>query len=356
MHSRRGFMGLVAGMAATPRLGWADAGNPSYLACAREADGGFALFGLSAAGADLFRVALPARGHAGARHPQRPLAVVFARRPGTYALVIDCATGAVLHRLVPPAGRHLNGHGAFIHGGAVLATVEQDAATSDGRIGLWSVDDGWRRIGEIGSGGIGPHDLRILPDGLTMVVANGGIATDPDDRAKLNLATMRPNLTYLSARGEIVDLAEPEPDLRQGSIRHLAVAPDGTVAFAMQWEGDPYAAPPLLGLHRQGSAPILAELPEPEALAMSGYAGSIAVGAAGREVAITSPRGGRVQRFDLAGRFLGAVARADVCGIAPMADGFLASDGAGGLLTLEGTELRPLALAPRAWDNHIVLV
>ena len=93
MTSRRAFLaGLVA--VAAPKPSWADAGSPRWLACAREANGTYALFGIAEDGADTFRLPLPARGHAGAAHPTRPEAVAFARRPGAFALVLDCGSGA----------------------------------------------------------------------------------------------------------------------------------------------------------------------------------------------------------------------------------------------------------------------
>jgi len=122
----------------------------------------------------------------------------------------------------------------------------------------------------------------------------------------------------------------------------------------MQWEGEPGAAPPLLGLHRMGGAPVLAQAPLADELAMQGYAGSVAFSGAGHEIAITSPRGGRVHRFSDDGAFLAALSRADVCGLAPMGRGYLASDGLGGLISIDTTTPMPLARAECAWDNHIV--
>ena len=139
MATRRAFLATLLAAGAAPRLGWADVGQPTYLAAAREPDGGFAMFGLDEAGADMFRVPLPARGHAGAAHPTRAEAVAFARRPGRFALVIDCASGTVRHNLTPPEGMNFNGHGAFSPDGAMLFTSEQMADTSAGRIGMWDV-------------------------------------------------------------------------------------------------------------------------------------------------------------------------------------------------------------------------
>jgi hypothetical protein len=98
----------------------------------------------------------------------------------------------------------------------------------------------------------------------------------------------------------------------------------------------------------------LAEAPEAEARLMQGYAGSVAWSGGGTEVAITSPKGGRVQRFDAAGQFLGSLARSEVCGVAPLGTGFLLSDGLGDLLACEGVEARALARAGVVWDNHVV--
>ncbi|WP_109464653.1 DUF1513 domain-containing protein [Albibacillus kandeliae] len=355
MIPRRAFLASLLAAGAAPTLGWADVGNPSYIAAAKLGDGSFALFGLAADGAQRFQVPLPARGHAGAGHPTRAIAVAFARRPGTFALVLDCASGEVLHRLHAPDNRHFNGHGIFVDGGAVLLTAEQVSEGSAGRIGVWDADKGFKRIGEFDSHGIGPHDLRLLPDGETLVIANGGIQTDPHTRAKLNTETMRPNLTYMDQQGNVLEQYELDEDLHQNSIRHLAMREDGLIAFAMQWEGEENAAPPLLGLHRRGwDAPVLAEAPLADELAMDAYAGSVAFTGSGEEVAITSPRGGRVHRFAPDGTFLGVVSRTDVCGLATHGNGFLASDGLGGLITIENGEARPANRADCAWDNHIV--
>ncbi|WP_168192189.1 DUF1513 domain-containing protein [Pararhodobacter marinus] len=346
MTSRRAFLaGLMA--VAAPKPSWADAGSPRWLACAREADGAYALFGLAADGADTFRLPLPARGHAGAAHPTRPEAVAFARRPGAFALVLDCATGALIRDLTPPDGMQFNGHGAFTAEGDILYTVEQRATDSRGFLGIW--DSAYRRIGQIETGGIGPHEMLRLPGG-GFAVANGGIATDPADRTKLNLPDMAPSLVYVEddAIAEEVTL---DPALHFASIRHLAHE-DGTLAFAMQWEGPAGQVVPLLGLHRRGAAPILASAPGPEQALMQGYAGSVAFSQG--EVAITSPRGGRLHRFDARGAFLGATPRADICGLAPCPGGFLTTDGGGGVLRVTGGQARPLGLRPRAWDNHIV--
>lgn len=355
MATRRQILGgLLA--SALPRLSWADAGSPTFVAAARDAGGAFALHGMTANGAPLFTIPLPARGHAAAAHPTRPEVVAFARRPGTYALVIGCASGTVLARLSPPEGRQFNGHGAFSLDGSRLYTSEVVAETSEGRIGLWDAS-GYLRLGEVASGGIGPHEVRRMPDSDVLVVANGGIRTDPEDRSKLNLETMRPNLSYLSAGGDLLEKVELDADYSQNSIRHLALAADGTVAFAMQWEGDPADPVPLLGLHRRGETARLCAPPEAEAFAMKGYAGSIAFDALGGLLAVTSPKGGVVQLFDAEGAARGTYSRLDACGVAAAdGGGFIVTDGGGAISHLATGGLRPLQTGASAWDNHLVRI
>ena len=354
MTTRRGFMASLLAASALPGLSWADAGNPSYLAAAKVPDGRFALHGLSDAGQSLFSIPLPARGHAATAHPTRPEAVAFARRPGIYAIILSCANGAVLARLAPPADTQFNGHGCFSQDGSVLYTSEVIADSSEGRIGLWDATADYRRIGSWASGGIGPHDVKRLPGHDILVVANGGIKTDPDDRTKLNIDSMQPNLSYLDAAGQISDVITLGSDLAQNSIRHLSIAPDGMVAFAMQWEGDPAEPVPLLGLHNRGGDPQLCIVPDDQMFTMQGYAGSIAFDLAGLEVAITSPQGGAVHIFGRDGEFRAGLSRADACGIAAGINGFLLTDGFGVVSQIKDHAMLALTQNPASWDNHLI--
>ncbi|TCO73336.1 DUF1513 domain-containing protein [Rhodovulum euryhalinum] len=358
MTSRRGFLAGLLAAGVVPKPGWADAGDPAYLTAARLPDRSYWLFGLTETGDELFRLPLPDRGHAAAAHPARPEAVAFARRPGTFAVVIDCVTGASKAVLESPPGRHFYGHGAFSADGGLLFAPENDYKAARGVIGIWDAARGYARLGEFSSGGVGPHDARLLPDGETIVVANGGIETHPEaGRTKLNLSTMRPNLTYLRLDGTAVDQTELDPALHRNSIRHLAVGPDGLVAFAMQWEGDLAAHPPLLGLHRMGGTPRLLAAGDEDHRRMQGYAGSIALAPASGQVAITSPRGGLVQMFDtVTGTCLASHAGPDVCGVSDAGRGFLITAGTG-IVSLAGAQGEIWRRRHACqWDNHLVRV
>ncbi|SLN42863.1 hypothetical protein PSA7680_02133 [Pseudoruegeria aquimaris] len=295
MTNRRSFLAGLLAAGALPRRTWAQAGGAAFLSAARAPDGHHLLCGLTPRGEIAFSLPLPDRGHAAAAHPHLAQAIAFARRPGTYAIVLDCISGKQLARLEAPGGRHFYGHGTFSMDGTTLFTTENDYDGGRGVIGVWNAENGYRRLGEFDSGGTGPHDIQRLPDGKTLVVANGGIETHPDTgRLKLNIPTMRPNLTYLSPEGRLLEKIELGPAHQKNSIRHLAVDATGTVAFAMQWQGADSPELPLLGLHDRSGNQLrfaaAASIPR-----MKGYLGSVATTPDGGTLATTSPRGSRLQ-------------------------------------------------------------
>ena len=356
MASRRAFLAGMLASGLAPMPSWADAGSPAFLSAARFPDGSYRLVGLSARGEALFKLPLPGRGHAAAAHPSKPQAVAFARRPGTFALVIDCASGQQVAQLDAPEGRHFYGHGAFSADGETLFTAENDYEAGDGIIGIWDVTAGYARIGAFAAGGVGPHDVKLMPNGATLVIANGGIETHPDmGRTKLNLPTMRPNLSYASLSGQILEQVELAPDLHKNSIRHLAVGADGLVAFGMQWQGDTTDHPPLLGLHRRAQAARLLQATPEDHRLLAGYVGSVAISQLENRVAVTSPRGGVIELFDLGtGHYAGRRDITDVCGIADGQAGFVFSSGDGSVGSFHGIEAAQTARLRCQWDNHLV--
>ena len=354
MSTRRSF---IAGMLASgffPLPTWAEAGSPVFLSAGLRPDGTYVLCGLGASGEITFELPLPARGHAAAAHPTLAQAVAFARRPGRFALVIDCVTGRELARLAAPAGRHFYGHGTFSADGDLLFTTENDYETARGIVGIWDARHRYKRLGEFSSGGIGPHDIRRVPGSDTLVVANGGIETHPETgRAKLNIPTMRPNLSYLSYSGTLQDSAEPPEEMHRNSIRHLSVRRDGLVAAACQWQGDLGDVPALLATHRPGEPLHFHASATDLERKMQGYVGSVAVSQDGEQIAITGPRGGLASVFDVAGRYTGFLDEPDICGTAALPDGFAFTTGKGFVLFDRPDAGRPVRQNLQ-WDNHLV--
>jgi hypothetical protein len=337
-----------------------------YLSAQATVDGNFTVAGLDAAGEVLFQLPLPDRGHAVALRPGHDEAVIFARRPGSFAVVFDPVDGTSRIELGSGADRHFFGHGVFSADGRWLFSTENDLASGQGVVGVRDADDGYRRVREFPTYGIGPHDLTWLADGTTLVVANGGILTRPETgRAKLNRATMAPSLACIDARnGRLSREFRLTSELNQLSIRHLARAADDTVALGMQFEGDTAALVPLVGIQRGSDEIALLSAPEPALRKMDNYCGDICLDCSGRTIAASSPRGNTICFWDLtSARFLGAVDLTDACGLAPLADPdrFLITSGTGALYRVDGRRKLVETLisdidADGRWDNHVAII
>lgn len=310
---------------------------------------------------------LKARAHGFAAHPHRAQVVVFGRRPGWEALVADLGCGALIQAFAPPEDRHFNGHGLFSADGRLLFATETRVEDGAGLIGVYDAAADFRRVAAFETGGRDPHEMRLSPDGATLVVANGGILTHPDaPKANLDPEGMDPSLVHLDARdGRMLAQARFAPELNKLSIRHLAAVPGGT-AVAMQYEGEETAEVPLLAIQRGAGRLQPLDLPEPLRRACRNYIGSVAADSSGTVLAATSPRGGLALFWDLAeGRALAPVRIGDVCGLAPAgAPGrFVLAGGQGDLAEVDARAgaLRPISgprgAGPRtAWDNHLLRI
>lgn len=353
---RRQFLGGLLAAGLIPKQTWAEAGSPVFLSAAAKPDGSYILCGIDEALDVRFQIPLPARGHAAAAHPLRPEVVAFARRPGTFAIVIDCIYGDEKTRIESPTGRHFYGHGTFSLDGSLLFTTENDYEAGRGRIGVWDAQNDYTRIDEWDSGGVGPHDIKRLLGTDTLVVANGGIDTHPDTgRTKLNIPTMSPNLAYIE-EGAVVETALLPQHMHKNSIRHLAVNQHGDVAFGMQWQGD-QAAHSLVGTHQRGRTISLITAPAEQVRQLDGYIGSIAYSKDGSCIAVTSPRGGVVQLYDAFTEMLIRTSvLTDVSGISPLGNGFMVTAGTGELRSLIQGDRNFSIQIDAKWDNHLVAI
>ena len=111
---------------------------------------------------------------------------------------------ALARSLRPGTGRHLAGHGVFSR--RAICCSRPNTTTS--RCAAWSASATRvpsRSCSEIDTHGIDPHEVAWLPDGRTLLVANGGIMTHPRTfRRKLNIPTMDPSLCAIdSASGAV---------------------------------------------------------------------------------------------------------------------------------------------------------
>ena len=308
------------------------------------------------------------RGHDVAAHPLRPNhALLFGRRPATQAIEVDLANGTITHSFECAPNRHLFGHGCFSANGQQLFTAEGNIENGTGKIVVRDSQT-YQQLAEFNSGGIGPHQLKLMPNGKTLVVANGGIRTHPSSgRKKLNLTTMNSCLSYIDSQtGQVLNSLRVSES--KASIRHLDVHPDGTVAIAMQVQREACnhnRAVPLAAIHKPHAATLtLLEQPQTLITQMQDYIGSVAIHAEQCIAGFTSPKG-NVAAFwstDNA-RFLGYHRLHDVCGIAVTPDNkhFLLSNSAGEIRFITAKTLTEQKSMRRhypntQWDNHLLMI
>jgi len=374
---RRRFLAWMLAVGTTPVwAGEAGAdGQPLYLA-ARRRDQRYEAALLQADGSDKHVLTLPERGHSFAVDSKRGRAVAFGRQPGFFACAFDLNDGGPIFELPLPDDRHFFGHGVFSADGTRLFATENDFEAGRGVLGVYEVaaSGQYRRIDEFDTGGVGPHEVILLSDGLTLCVANGGILTHPDyGKLELNRDTMQSSLAYIDSRdGRLVEQVFVPQTWNQLSMRHLTMDAAGCVWSGCQYIGPTQQQPPLLVRHQRGQTLQWLSGPPEVLRGMRNYVGSVATDISGTTIATSSPVGNCIVFWDAStGDCLGKINMEDGCGVAPApATGFLLSSGLGQLAQYELDE-RPITqrglthrldsepkvlradMSGLAWDNHL---
>lgn len=367
---RRDFLGMLAGLCAAmvPGVGLAtNQSGPLFYSAVDDLEGRHFLMALDGTGVIRFRVQTRFRGHSLALDQQGGRILMFARRPGRFFCIADAGTGEMSQEVPAPAGRHFYGHGVFSADGHTLFTSENDYDHARGVIGVWDVSGEPLRMGEVSAHGLGPHDIRLMPDGERLVVANGGIETHPDyGRRKLNIPSMDPSLTYLSVRdGALLEQQRLEDHLL--SIRHLWVARDGQVSVALQEQGvhrSRVGSKPVMAMHKPGKSALqMLDAPSEVWKGFAGYIASTCIAEQAQVIAATSPRGDQIGFWQRdSGAFLSTLPMPDVSGLCldPGGQYFVATSGRGQVRyvdhqTLQWAEGLGSDHPDQRWDNHLVL-
>ncbi len=341
-------------------------GTLSHFAAARRGtDGRFSAAIIDGAGVDVVSTVLPGRGHDATFCPATRRCVVFARRPGNFAVVLSAGRNSPPLTFTTPDDRHFYGHGAFSRDGRLLYATENDFTAGRGVIGVYDATAQFRRIGEFSTHGVGPHDMAFLNGAPVLVVANGGLREHPDiggGRRVLNPDQFVASVAYIDCRTG--DLLERQVLGSPGavSMRHLDVGRDDTVIIGAQFHGRMDGPAPAMTYRHRRQSPLAAfALPAEIERRLNGYVSSVAVDRSGRIAAITSSRGGIAILLDIdTGRVLRVQAAHDVSGVAPArtAAEFLLTGGNGAVQCIGRRPTPEAALTeptptPWTWDNHL---
>lgn len=268
--------------------------------CVKHPDGGYGAVLLDHKLEVIKNITLPDRGHDIVFSPITGKAVAFARRPGNFAVIFDANNNSEPRVITAPEGRHFYGHGAFSLNGQLLYASENDYENAIGKVGIYDATQDFKRIDEFNSFGIGPHEILLLDNGITLVIANGGIETHPDfGRTKLNLATMQSSIVFIDVRdGSLIESHSLPSSVHKLSLRHMAKITKDSIVFGGQHQGSKQDRPQLIGTCKLGDGLNFWKLPEQELSMFANYTGSIAVDPERNNVAISSPAGGVISIFN----------------------------------------------------------
>lgn len=335
--------------------------QPLLLSARDDGDGKHYAVGYQLDGKQVFATQVGQRCHDIINHPQLPIALFVARRPGTESYLIDLRNGALLQTLTAQPDRHFYGHAVIHKSGEWLYATEND--TRDPGRGLLGVYrfEGERLVhtSELSTHGIGPHQVSWMPDGETLVVANGGIRTEAESRVEMNLDAMEPSLVLMQRDGTL--LSKETLAQQMNSVRHMGIAGDGTIVTGQQFMGAAHESSELLAIKRPGQPFAPFPVAQEQLQAMGHYTASVAVHSDLRLVALTAPRGNRFFIWDLdSGAVRVDAPLPDCAGVGAVADGFVVTSGQGRcrFYDCRQTQIvaKPLDLPAGLWDNHLHLI
>jgi uncharacterized protein len=275
-------------------------------------------------------------GHGLALHPLEPWRAVMFEKKGLGACEMDLRAGRVLRPLTTPKGRAFYGHGAYSRDGALLYATENELDTGDGLVSVRDASS-LRELGRFPTYGKSPHDCRLIDEGQTLAITNGGGTIEEG---------ALPSVTFVDVRSEKLEerLTFETPRINAG---HLALSRGrDLVTISAPRDGLPKTA--LGGVTiRLGSGPF-STMSEPAAVIdrMVGESLSLCIDESTGVVGVTNPDGNVVTFWDLRERrFVKKLDLPAPRGIAQTLDGehLVLSYGAGTLTLLDRRLLTPIS-------------
>lgn len=327
-----------------------------FVSCGSDQSGNYYAIACTENGMSASKVMLPSRGHGVLPIANKPgHAFIFARSPQTYIVEVDFNKGSVVNQTKTKEGQHISGHGCLTPDDKYLICTENDYINNKGIIVVRDVET-LKEINQYYSGGMGPHELKIMPDGKTIVVANGGIKTHPDQKGKkLNIETMKPNLTYIEAHSGKI-LSQHTLSDHKLQIRHLDVSQKGKVVAALQNEGKKPGTVSLVMSHYGAETPVLFEAPERIWEIMNNYAGSVEIDDVSNTVIVTSSKTNSTGFWDLTtGKFISLISTPKGSGAFHKNSKTIITVADGGILEIDTKNTRQVGRQEGVkWDNHAV--
>lgn len=123
-----------------------------------------------------FKLPIPFRAHDSVCIETTGQVVFFGRNPGDRFCVVSVEQKKIVREVLSTQYAPFSGHGVLVKNH--LYVSENATHHGNGSIGIYDIEGNFERVGEVSSFGVEPHQIQVLPDQKTLVVANGGLRRD----------------------------------------------------------------------------------------------------------------------------------------------------------------------------------
>jgi len=166
--------------------------------------------------------------------------VIFEKR-GPGACEYDLNSREVVRSIPVTAGRYFYGHGAYSMDGSLIYSTETLLQTGDGVIAIRDAKT-LEIVGEFPSYGKEPHECKLINNGQTMVVTNGGGNIQGDapcvtyidiaskqllEKVELSNARLNTGHASVNDNGSLVVVSAPRSGLGKQHLGGVSIRPHG---------------------------------------------------------------------------------------------------------------------------------
>ena len=308
------------------------------------------------------KVDLPFRAHDSVIIPFLKQIVIISRRPKNKLYILDLNNKQIVKEITSPTNRHFYGHALYSKKTNLLYVAENLFTFDDERSGSLAIYDpsqNYKRVGEYGTQGIGPHEIK-LDNNNNIVVANGGILTNPNfPRVKLNINDIMSNITKVNIySGKKIRTFNLKKKFKDYSIRHLDIDNNNEVHAGCQVYNRRKKNYGPLAFYSKENILYSYKIPKPLLINLKQYTGSIKLNLYTREIYCSFPKDNRVLVWNMYGKkIIKNYLINDVCGLAYDINNknILISDGEGCIHSSEpDNSLKKHFKKEIKFDNHFI--
>lgn len=320
-----------------------------FLSACTDVNGQHYLASIRSTGELYFLLPVPFRAHDVVYLKHKKHAVFVSRNPSHFFYVVDIEKRNITHTINSQEGYHFRGHATYQEKKQLLFTSESRSEVDKGYIGIYDISNNYSKIGQFSSYGIEPHQIKLMPDNKTLVVANGG---RPDKTGPI----LDSNISYIDIEtGEL--LSQYRSDVAQHSLRHLAATQSGKVFVGAQSQTDELL--PLVYYHND-KVKQLRPLDADEFIwqQYNQYTASLSI--VDDMLAVSSPRGNITSLWNIETKdYIKSLTQNDVAGLAVYKNSLLMSDGLGNVSFMNMPQMevsKQYQIKGLSWDNHAIAV